>query len=159
MNAEQNEDQNDDFTPEPAGDASTETPSDATDAPESAPEDQEAQGHVEDAPKSTEDAGQGDITNTEVQGLTPIPQEEQDHFNGGPIEEVPPKGRIIEPGEEVTFSGHREGNKIVSDEDVFRKVFPMGSKRPTYVRIFKKGRQVKERYAVALSEIETKPED
>lgn len=46
---------------------------------------------------------------------------------------VPPKGRVIPAGGEITFDGIDFGTHIVATEDVYREVFQFNSTRPSYV--------------------------
>lgn len=53
-----------------------------------------------------------------------------------------PAGRILEVGEDVVFDGQVVGNMVIVQEDVYRKVYPFRSLRPTYVLIYNKGTQI-----------------
>jgi hypothetical protein len=50
-----------------------------------------------------------------------------------------PEGRIIAEGEDFTFEGERIGNMVVVKEDVYRKVYPRGTKRPSYILLARAG--------------------
>ena len=53
-----------------------------------------------------------------------------------------PEGRILEEGDEITIQGRVENNLVHIEEDVFRKVYPYRSKRPTFVLLYAKGTSV-----------------
>lgn len=53
-----------------------------------------------------------------------------------------PKGRILGPNDPETFDGDVHGNIVVLTEDVYRMTFPVGSRRPTYVLVARKGTTV-----------------
>jgi hypothetical protein len=50
-----------------------------------------------------------------------------------------PEGRILEEGEAFEFEGEEVGNMVVVKEDVYRKVYPRGTKRPSYILLARKG--------------------
>lgn len=54
----------------------------------------------------------------------------------------PPKGKIIKEGEDVSFEGEQVGDQIIVKEDVYREVFPRGTKRPHYVLLAAAGTAV-----------------
>jgi hypothetical protein len=56
----------------------------------------------------------------------------------------PPPGVILDVDEEPRFNGTRRGNMVVVNEDVWRRVFPIGSKRPTYILVFSGGAEFPE---------------
>lgn len=55
-----------------------------------------------------------------------------------------PKGRILYPGEPLTFSGVaiNGGDTVLLDEDIYRMVVPMRSRRPTFILEARAGTQV-----------------
>ena len=73
-----------------------------------------------------------------------------------------PKGLILDADEEFRFNGTKVGNMIVATEDVYRKVIPFRSKRPTYVLLVKAGTQYGESTvqgkSASISEASTKSE-
>lgn len=51
-----------------------------------------------------------------------------------------PKGRILYPGEPLTFQGNvLQGDNVLLSEDVYRMVVPFRSRRPTFVLEARKG--------------------
>lgn len=59
-----------------------------------------------------------------------------------PATEGEPDGLILEPDEEERYEGTETGNMVTITRDVYRKVFPHGALRPTYIRLYKAGTQV-----------------
>lgn len=57
---------------------------------------------------------------------------------GGLPEEAEPDGLILDPDEPVRFEGDHEGNMVRVSRDVYRKVYPRGTNKPTYILLYKK---------------------
>jgi hypothetical protein len=56
---------------------------------------------------------------------------------------TPPTGRILFPGEPLTFSGSiRKKDHIILTEDVYRMVLPFRSKRPTFTLEARAGKRI-----------------
>lgn len=53
-----------------------------------------------------------------------------------------PEGRILEADEELAFDGEEVGNMVVVKENVYRKIVARGSKRTSYVMLYRKGSMV-----------------
>lgn len=60
----------------------------------------------------------------------------------GSPEEGAPQGKILGPDDDVSFDGEQVGNMVLVKENVYRKVTPLGSNRPSYVLLYRKGTQV-----------------
>lgn len=63
---------------------------------------------------------------------------------------APPDGRVIEPGEAPTFDGEAFGSQVLVKENVYRKVMPHHSARPTYVLLWAKGTMLPQSTVEAL---------
>lgn len=71
-----------------------------------------------------------------------------------PGEHVPqaPDGRILEPGDDLVFEGDSTHyGMVIPNENVYRKIYPRGCKRPTYVQLVHKGVPVPTTHAKPLS--------
>lgn len=66
---------------------------------------------------------------------------------------VPPEGRLLFPGEPLTFSGNRiAGDMVILTEDIFRVVFPFRSITPTFTLEARKGKRIHRAKVVTKAE-------
>lgn len=53
-----------------------------------------------------------------------------------------PNGIILEPNEDVYLEGDDDGIAVVVSRDVYRKTYPYGSRRPSYLLLYPRGARV-----------------
>lgn len=58
-----------------------------------------------------------------------------------PIEGAPP-GLILRNGEDVVIDGMDMGQFVIVKQDVYREVYPRGTKRPSYFLLYHRGQRV-----------------
>lgn len=72
----------------------------------------------------------------------------------------PPKGRILFPGEPITFSGQViKKDHIILTEDVYRMVLPFRSRRPTFTLEARAGKRVQRARVITKAEYLTQVND
>lgn len=64
------------------------------------------------------------------------PQPDYSHVEGVP------DGIILAPGEPLRLEGDDDGTAVTVTRDVYRVVYPLGARRPTYVLLYPRGRMV-----------------
>jgi hypothetical protein len=58
-----------------------------------------------------------------------------------PAENAPP-GLILRNGEDVTIDGMDMGQFVIVKQDVYREVYPRGTRRPSYFLLYHRGQRV-----------------
>ena len=58
------------------------------------------------------------------------------------VREGEPKGLILGPNDPVRLTGKDTGTEVIVDQDIYRRVHPRNTKRPTYVLLYPKGMKV-----------------
>jgi hypothetical protein len=58
------------------------------------------------------------------------------------VREGEPKGLILGPDDPVRLTGKDTGTEVIVDQDIFRRVYPRNTKRPTYILLYPKGMKV-----------------
>jgi hypothetical protein len=58
------------------------------------------------------------------------------------VREGEPKGLILGPDDPIRLTGKDTGTEVIVDQDIFRRVHPRNTKRPTYVLLYPKGMKV-----------------
>lgn len=97
----------------------------------------ETDGETEDGAETDQDDDDGDSSDNDL---------DETDFRKGWNEYVKennialPEGRVLFPGEPLTFVGNRlRGNVVEVQQDVYRLVIPFRSKRPTFTLVARKG--------------------
>ena len=76
-------------------------------------------------------------TKEEPQPVKPAPATEQwDHREGVP------SGVILGPNDPITLEGDDDGITVTVSRDVYRKVYPQGARRPSYILLYPRGMRV-----------------
>ena len=57
-------------------------------------------------------------------------------------DEGAPSGMILEPDEPIRLEGDDAGIAVIVRRDVYRKYYPRGTKRPSYMLLYKSGARV-----------------
>jgi hypothetical protein len=57
-------------------------------------------------------------------------------------DEGAPSGMILEPNEPIRLEGEDAGIAVIVKRDVYRKFYPRGTKRPSYMLLYKSGSRV-----------------
>lgn len=106
-------------------------------------------GQPPEPPESDEEAGDG----SQDQDIDPGPAEAPTEPAGQKLDcgvAVPP-GRILLPGQPLEFDGEPDvSGFVVAAEDVYRRVTPRRSSRPTFIQIVHKGARVPVRNVVRV---------
>lgn len=68
-----------------------------------------------------------------------------------PLDGVP-DGLILEPNDPLRIEGDDMGNVVIVKRDIYRKVFPRRSTRPSYVLVYPRGAQVLKSTLVPISD-------
>ena len=101
-----------------------ETPQESTDGPAWL-----VTGQAEEAP-----APEIPVVETKVQ-----PHDERPAYD---VREGEPKGLILGPNDPIRLTGKDTGVEVIIDQDIFRRVYPRNTKRPTYILLYPKGMKV-----------------
>jgi hypothetical protein len=58
------------------------------------------------------------------------------------VKEGEPNGLILGPNDPIVLEGEDTGSEVIIKRDVFRKVYPRGTKRPSYILLYPAGMRV-----------------